>query len=191
MLKVWKTTFFWESQLSVATYEITKVLLYPIHSIWCHMIRLLFAPVIYFSMILMGYLRKECDSCMSYTNEKGSWPFAFQVLPQVLAADARGFRMGWRKSKFIKEEKRVPPKAIFVAFFKAFFFFGAEAWLWEKGWLVAGAFKSVCLIFTFFWRRCLYETGLTTKTTVTTGANLNQFKLKPLKHQVTVDRWPP
>lgn len=33
MLKVWKVIFLGESQLSVATYELTKVLLYAIHSI--------------------------------------------------------------------------------------------------------------------------------------------------------------
>lgn len=153
-----RSLFFGESQLSVATYEITKVLLYPIHSIWCHLIRLLFPPGIYFLMILMRYLRKERDSCMSYTNEKGSWHFAFQVLPQVLPPDARGFRDGMVQ-KGETNGTSGPPKASFVAFFKGVLVW-AEAWLWEKGWLVAGAFKGVCLLFTFFLQKifCL-ESG--------------------------------
>ena len=99
--------------------------------------------------------------------------------------------MGWRNSKFLslwsrRGKQTGPPKASFVAFFKGVFFLG-ETWLWEKGWLVAGAFKGVCLMFTFFGEALLFGIHLTIRTTLT---NLNQVETTKAP-SVTVDRWPP
>lgn len=95
LLKVWKTTFLGESQLSVATYEMTKVLLYPIHSI----------DVIYDTFLVCSryIFFDDFDGLFVLQDVIAAWVtqmkqdldiYAFQVLPQVLAPDARGFRDG-------------------------------------------------------------------------------------------------
>ena len=111
----------------------------------------------YIWMILMGYLCYK----MWFLHELHKMKQDLDLLPSRcflkswhLMREDSG--MGWRKSKFLslwsrRGKQMGPPKASFVVFLS--FFFGAEAWLWEKGWLVAGAFKGVCLLFTFFWRR--------------------------------------
>ena len=108
---------------------------------------LFLAPVIFrlFWWFLWKKMWKTCDSCMGYIREQDlesrqSWPF--QVLPQVLAPDAKGLGDGMDEIQVffpiivVPKEKRSPSKTTFFSFFQAVFELKHDCGRKDGWWLV-------------------------------------------------------